>query len=608
MSALMFGRLTTRLIAWSLVLSGAVYITTIGLSNRAGRRAAIAAAEREASNATDAAVREVEGALQTVEESVAALARTVSELQPNAEQTARLLARFAADQNDRVSKYDVVLTTAEPASAPTWYRQTVERGTPGWTEPYLARNGSDSVVITRAIPIRTPDARLIGVAGATLRLDFLSATLRKVHLGASGFALALSRERLIIGHSQMERVEALLNPVASLPPALQAQVEPIVRRAEAGEAGFVAVPLNNRVFRITVRPIAQTGGVLGTLYAEDELLAEVAALRRTQIVVAVGGLAVLAGAIVVLSRRITGPLTALADSAQRLASGNLDTPLPKVAARDEIGDLSEAFSNMRDSLRVYIRNLQETTASKERLEGELRAARQIQSDMLPPLTAGGAPAGYEIAAALVPARVVGGDLFDYVTLGRLVHFLVCDVSGKGIAAALFMARTKTLFDAVTASEHDPGAVLERLNRSLCRQNQAGMYVTAVCGVVDLDTRSVTFATAGHEPPILARRGTRSVPLQSDGGRVLGLLESGTYPVSTAQLLPGDAIVMYTDGVSEAQSASGEFFDVERVLAATARDAGGDATAITSGLLQDVRAFAASAPQSDDVTILTLKLT
>jgi phosphoserine phosphatase RsbU/P len=406
----------------------------------------------------------------------------------------------------------------------------------------------------------------------------------------------------------MNQVESLLNPVASLPPNLRSQVEPIVSRAEAGQEGFVAVPLNNRRFRITVRPIPQTGGVLGTLYAEDELLAEVSNLRRTQILLAVSGLVVLAGAIVLLSRRITGPLDALAGSAQQLATGNLDAPLPAVTSRDEIGDLTAAFRNMRDALKVYIRNLQETTATKEHLEGELRAARRIQADMLPAPVAGGGSAGFELAAVLVPARDVGGDLFDHFTLGRLVFFLIGDVSGKGVAAALFMARTKTLFDAVAASERDPGAVLARLNRSLCTQNEAGMYVTAVCGVLDVDARTVTFATAGHEPPILVRPGGHSSPLATDGGIVLGLVEAGSYPVSTARLEPGDAIVMYTDGVSDAQNPEDEFFGTERVLAATTRDAAGDAASITRGLLQDVQAFATTAPQFDDVTILTLKVT
>lgn len=602
----MFGRLATRLIAWSLLVSGSVYITTIGLSNRAGRRAALAAAEREAYNATNAAALEVEGALQTVQEAVDALARAVAELRPGRDGLDRLLNRFTADQGQMEVRYEVVLPADAP-TAPAWYRETLNRGTAVWSEPYVVRGDPTSVVITRTAPVRTDDGQLAGVAAATLSLDFLSAALRKVHLGASGFALALSRERLIIGHSQMNQVEALLNPVASLPPALRAQVEPIVSRAEAGHEGFVAVPLNNRLFRITVRPITQTGGVLGTLYAEDELLADVSALRRTQILLAVSGLAVLAGAIVLLSRRITRPLAALAGSAQQLATGNLDAQLPAVTSHDEIGDLTAAFRDMRDSLKVYVRHLQETTATKERLEGELRAARRIQADMLPAPVAGGGAAGYELAAALVPARDVGGDLFDHFTVGRLVFFLVGDVSGKGVAAALFMARTKTLFDAVAASEHDPGAVLGRLNRSLCRQNDAGMFVTAVCGVLDLDTRYVTFATAGHEPPVLVRAGSSSSPIEVENGLVLGLVETGHYPVSTAQLAPGDAIVMYTDGVSDAQSPTAEFFGTERVLASTTRDAAGNAVAITNGLLQDVTAFAASAPQFDDVTILTLKM-
>ena len=118
---------------------------------------------------------------------------------------------------------------------------------------------------------------------------------------------------------------------------------------------------------------------------------------------------------------------------------------------------------------------------------------------------------------------------------------------------------------------------------------------------------MTFATAGHEPPILFRSDGRATPLESEGGRVLGLMEIGDYPVTDRTLDKGDALVMYTDGVSEAQDPVGGFFGAERLLEATERHAAGAASAITAGLLQDVKAFAASAPQSDDITILTLKV-
>lgn len=603
----MFRSLTTRLIVWSLVLTGAVYVIVIGLSNRAGRRTAIAAAEREAYNDTEAAARAVDDVLHTVEESVAALERALSELQPTSDVAERLVRRFSTDNRAIVARYAVVFAGDADTTAPAWYRDTRERGTPGWSEPYRDPDVENATVITWAVPVRSTDGRFGGAAAASLRLDFLSAVVREVHLGASGFALVLSRRGLLVAHSRRDLSNVVHDPMAEMAPALRAVVEPIFRRAEAGESGFAAVPFDGRTFRLTYRPIARTQWTLATAYAEDELLSDVASLQQTQILLAASGLAVLAGAIVVLSRRITRPLGALAASAGRLATGDLDGPLPEATSRDEVGSLTTAFRHMRDSLKEYIRNLQETTAAKERLEGEMKAARRIQADMLPPPTAGAASAGYELSAVLVPARAVGGDLFDHFEQDRRVFFLVADVSGKGVAAALFMARTKTMFDAVAARERDPGAVLATLNRGLCRQNEAGMYVTAVCGVLDLGPKTVTFATAGHDPPVVVRADGRSEPLETEGGRVLGLLEFGDYPISRVTLQAGDALVMFTDGVPEAQDPAGEFFGAERLLAATVRDAAGNAAAITAGLLQDVKTFAATAPQSDDITIMTVKL-
>ncbi len=413
-----------------------------------------------------------------------------------------------------------------PKRAQAWYNDARGRAAPGWSEPYRDPETGNATVITWAVPIRGGDGRFSGAAAASLRLDFLSAVVRGVHLGASGFAVVLSRQGLLVAHSRRDLSGGVHDPLAELPPDLRSLVEPIVRRAQAGESGFAAVPFDGRVFRLTFRPIVRTGWFLATAYAEDELLADVARLQREQIGMAAFGLVILAVAVVILSRRITRPLGALAASAERLATGDLDGPLPETRLRDEVGALTAAFHHMRDSLKEYIRNLKETTAAKERLEGEMKAARRIQADMLPAPTAGGGAAGYELSATLVPARAVGGDLFDHFEQNRRVFFLVGDVSGKGVAAALFMARTKTLFDAVAADERDPGAVLATINRSLCRQNEAGMYVTAVCGVLDLETRTVTFATAGHEPPVLVaerrpleapRNGGRTRP-RSDGNR------------------------------------------------------------------------------------------
>jgi sigma-B regulation protein RsbU (phosphoserine phosphatase) len=597
--------LTARLIVWTLALAGVVYTATIGLSNYAGRRAAIAAAEREATNATEAAARRVEDVLHAAEESVRALARSASVLGLDQPALDRLVRQFSADNRTWTGRYTAFLVPG-PATPPAWYNVVVPWNDAGWTEPFKDPD-ENATVVTFAVPFTGGIDRPGGVAAASLRLDFLSAIVRDVRLGQGGFALVVSRRGLLIAHSRRDLSEGVHDPLAELSPSLRAILEPVMKRAEAGESGFAAVPVGGRAFRLTFRPVGQAGWSLATAYAEDELLADVTALWQTQAFMAVTGLAVLASAVVLLSRRITRPIVALSAGAARLATGDLDGPLPEPASNDEIGALTRAFQHMRGSLKEYIRNLQETTAAKERLEGELKTARRIQADMLPPPTAGGAAAGYHLAAVLEPARAVGGDLFDHFEHDGRVFFLVADVSGKGVAAALFMARAKTLFDAIPEREEDPGAILGALNRALCHQNEAGMYVTAVCGVLDGQSRQVHFATAGHEPPVLVKAAGPPAPLATEGGRVLGLIEFGDYPVSSVTLAKGDALVMYTDGVSEAQDPDGEFFGPERLLAAVTRDAAGDAAALTRGLLADVKAFASTAPQSDDITILTIKV-
>jgi sigma-B regulation protein RsbU (phosphoserine phosphatase) len=595
--------LTTRLIAWGLVITGGVYGATIGLSNRAGRQAAIRAAEREAASDADAEVRAVEDVLEAVEDSVTVLARAVTELQPGPDAVAQLVAGLASDNRYTTAQYAVV-QAAPDAEGPPWVREALTRNAPGWSEPY--RDGSQAAtVIAFAVPLRR-DGNVTGAIGASVRLDFLSGVVREVQLGKRGFALVLSRKGLLIAHTRRDLSSAPHDPLAEASPELRAVVEPIVRRAQAGESGLAAVSLDDRTFRVMFRPIARTGWSVATVYDEADLLADVSSLWRTQVLLAASGLVVLAAAIVMTSRRITRPLVSLAESAGRVAMGDLDGPLPEATSQDEVGALTRAFRHMQDSLKEYIRNLQETTAAKERLEGEMTAARRIQADMLPPLTAGGESSGYELSAVLVPARAVGGDLFGHFEENGRLFFLVADVSGKGVPAALFMARAKTLFEAVVAVERDPGAALATINRSLCRQNDAGMYVTAVCGVLDIDTRTVTFAAAGHEPPILVPSEGPSRRLETEGGGVLGLLEIFDYPTSRVTLAAGDALVMYTDGVSEAQDRQGEFFGADRLFAVTSRRFE-TASALTIGVLREVEAFAAGAPQSDDITILTLKL-
>jgi sigma-B regulation protein RsbU (phosphoserine phosphatase) len=628
-----FRSLTTRLIVWTLVSVGAVYVATVVVSNGLARRMAISAAEREAVNETEAAASHVEDVLHAIEERTLALGETLSVLAPGGKDADRLLHRFVEGDADvyggaiawtpgargerralyyhRSGEGSGRLETADLASESyrywerDWFRQALASGKPLWTEPYRDEGGGEAWMVTFAVPFGAPGAPE-GVATADLRLVRLESIVNEIELGRRGFGLLVSRSGHVVAASEGERVDRAKTVLQQARPEAREWLEPISRKVQAGEPGFARVERQGEPFRLTYRPVGRAGWTLATLYPEDELLAGVSRLRVVQASLGAVGLALLTLVVVVLSRRLTRPISALAASADTIARGDLDAPLPPIGSRDEVGALARAFHHMRDSLKEYIRNLQETTAAKERLEGELRVARRIQAAMLPDPEAGGPGEGYELGATLVPARQVGGDLFDHFRDGSRVFFLAGDVSGKGVAAALFMARAKAVFEAVASRESDPGAVLDRVNRALCRENDAGMFVTAAAGVLDLASGELAFALAGHDPPVLVPASGAPRPLAAEGGRVLGLIEASDFPVNRLRLGPGDAVVVYTDGVSEAQDAAGEFFGVERIVATALSLQHAAAPALTGGLLGAVRAFAGEAPQSDDITILALR--
>jgi sigma-B regulation protein RsbU (phosphoserine phosphatase) len=227
-------------------------------------------------------------------------------------------------------------------------------------------------------------------------------------------------------------------------------------------------------------------------------------------------------------------------------------------------------------------------------------------DMLP--TGGSrSPERYDLAARLVPARAVGGDLYDYFHLEGRLYFLVGDVSGKGVPAALFMARTKALFAAVARHEPDLGRVLAEVNRGLCADNEAAMFATLFAGTLELETGELRCAAGGHEAPVLIpAAGAPPRIVDIEGGPALGLHAEAAFPATRLALRPGDALVLYTDGVTEAEAEAGGFFTAERLMELLSGGRMPSAEAIAERVLGAVREFAGKAPQSDDITVLALR--
>ncbi len=247
-------------------------------------------------------------------------------------------------------------------------------------------------------------------------------------------------------------------------------------------------------------------------------------------------------------------------------------------------------------------------AIREAQERDLAIAREIQLGLLPSeLSERAKGTGFDVHAIIEPARHVGGDLFEVLRVSddRLV-VAVGDVCGKGITAALFMAVAVTLLRTLARQFEAPDEILRRLNDELAAQNPRNMFVTMSC----LDVRAggrVTCANAGHDTALLVGS-TAPRPIFPSTGTVLGLFPGQNYVSESVELAPGETLMLYTDGVTEAADPGQSFFGDERLHACFAEGAGETATDSVDRLLRHVRAFAAGAAQSDDITILALRRT
>jgi len=248
-------------------------------------------------------------------------------------------------------------------------------------------------------------------------------------------------------------------------------------------------------------------------------------------------------------------------------------------------------------------------AVKEQLAADLRVAREIQMGILPhDFTAVEKAYRVSFGAILEPAREVGGDLYGVCAAGpeRLMIFLG-DVSGKGIPASMFMVRTVSLAGLLAREIAEPKRILERLNDELSADNASHMFVTFLCAVFEPATHRLTLASGGHCYPLLLPADGPPCWITKTIGTALGFDSGLEFQAVELTLSDGDAVVFYTDGVSEAFNPERELYGSERLLADASGLAGQSANAISAGLLAKVRAFAGTAPQSDDIAILTFKV-
>jgi phosphoserine phosphatase RsbU/P len=492
-----------------------------------------------------------------------------------------------------------------------WYLIPRELDRPVWSEPYFDEGGGDILMCTYSHPFydRTANQRAFrGVVTADISLQELVSAIGEISLYESGYAFLISRNGLYVAHPDPSLI--MRESVFSVAEALQ---RPYLRRIgqdmiQGGE-GFAVLysVLTGKRSLLSYAPVSASGWSVGVVIPEAELFADIHGLNYTVAIIGGVGFSLLVLVVVTISRSVTRPLNRLVHTTAEIARGNLDVALPPVRNHDEVGVLTHSVDEMRLALKEYIHHLTESTRANERIESELKIARTIQMSFLPkrfpPFPDQSA---FDLFAALEPAKHVGGDLYDFFMLdARHLFISVGDVSDKGVPAALFMAVTKTLMKGIAEQGQTPADVLARVNGELCQGNDSAMFVTVACGILDTRTGELVYSNAGHNPPVLLRAGGAPEWLPMPAGLVLGVMEEAAFEVRSVRLRPGDRLLLYTDGVTEAMDADQNLFSDERLLDQMQALAAAEPRAMVERIMAAVHAHAGDAAQSDDITILAL---
>ena len=307
----------------------------------------------------------------------------------------------------------------------------------------------------------------------------------------------------------------------------------------------------------------------------------------------------------ILKRKIQKPVTLISKKMVGFIHerGNEFVPL-KIEGQDEFAEMAESFNSMANEIDHYIKDISKLNREKAMQEIELNIAREIQNGFLEPTSF--RTEGVNIHSCMLPARDVGGDLYDYRILSDgSICVIIADVSGKGVSAALFMANAITLLRQYAESGLSPSRIMVEYNNHLAKHNPNMMFITTFIGIYHPETGELVYSNAGHNPPYLLS--DRLIEIESTFEAAAGIFEDEQYTERRIKMKPGDTLFLYTDGVPEAKSTDDSLYGDDRLKDTLSNNLQKPGEVILSSVLESVKAFSENAEQSDDITILTMTI-
>lgn len=480
-----------------------------------------------------------------------------------------------------------------------WYVARMESDSADWVDPYfedpqLTTYIAPRLLTTYAVPIHNREGRPVAVLCSDLSLeDLRNDMLQKVRQGKRNYEqnekhpsynCIIDRNGRYVLHPDRDRM---------LKDTLDAKV------TFKGKEGTVSAIVDGVPSWIFYRHLKHVEWTVMMVVPENLIQRHGRMLNTIILLVMLIGLAAIYLFCRQQIRKVTSPLHRFARSAEEVAKGNFNAPLPDIRDDDEIRLLRDSFGNMQQSLSRYIDELKTTTAQKSAIESELSVARRIQMSMLKTETPH--RPDLMIKATLTPAKAVGGDFYDFFVRDNCLYFCIGDVAGKGVPAALVMTTACGGFRLLSESESEPVRIVSRMNEMIIRNNSITIFVTFFAGVLNLETGHLRYCNAGHIPPLV---NGEVLPVNSN--LPIGALSDWEYTTQEADLAPGSTLFLYTDGLNEAEDAQNHMFGKKRILEVM-QSAQQEPQTLIERMKQAVADFVGDTEQSDDLTMLMIHL-
>ena len=487
-----------------------------------------------------------------------------------------------------------------------WYQIPKLLDKPYWSEPYYDDGGGNMMMTTYSKPLYDNDGKMYAIITADLSLEWLTELVGGIKAFENSYNLMVSRNASYIVHPNRDLIlnETLFSSTyGDTDESLKKMQKDILE----GNSGEVLRNMQGSKFFVFYSPVETTQWTVAIVCAMSELHKDAKLLRNMLIVLGIIALLLMIALSYKGIRKVVAPIEDFSDVAKKIATGKFDVELPNITSQDELKELHDSFEYLQQSLVKYIEELKDTTANQERIESELRIASSIQMGMLPKQFPA-FPERNDISlwAKLVPAKEVGGDLYDFFIEDEKLYFIIGDVSGKGVPASLVMAVTCRLFRSVASHLKKPADIISSLNDSLADGNDSNMFCTAFLGVLDLKTGHLEYCNAGHNAPLVIAPDGNVSPMDIVPNLPLGLFSGFPYEGQETTIERQTMLYMFTDGVNEAENINNELLGDEKIFEMLKKNASLEPGDIIDVTFEQIRRHADGAEQSDDITVMCFK--